>query len=543
MKKRILIIIALIMIISTIIRTVIVGYSFLSYSKENIQNESELITDIYLETTDKNKILNLIKHSKPIKSIKIINEFKNDILFDINKKIIISYYSIDNNKSLEIIYDGEIYFKKLENAILQLLGIALISLILIILIVNYFLTPYLEILESVKKSTQHILKGDFDYTLNTKLKGEAKNFTDSFNEFLSKLKDSFGVIEDKYTSLIEKTPSNNPLIDAKETISNLAEIFKFKRVIEEDMNVETILNRLVEVVEKFNIKHYALIGIDNSNKKIFFAKKEGDICCEIEENYSLCRAYRLKHEIKSKDFNNLCELHHCNNEYYCLPFSVEGNFTGILKIMYKKGENIEDNLAYIKAYLKETSSIVESKYTLELLKQQNIKDPLTGLYNRRYLEEILPKILASANRTQTKVGFLMVDIDYFKKVNDTYGHDAGDAILKGVSHIILNIIRESDIAVRFGGEEFLIILTDLKNEDDLLKVAEKIRKTIEKTKFSTKQGNINKTISIGAALYPDNCLKEWECIKYADLALYKAKNSGRNKVVLFSEKLKIDANY
>ena len=204
MKKRILIIIAIIMVISTIIRTVIVGYSFLSYSKENIQNESELIADIYLETTDKNKILNLIRYSKPIKDIKTINTSKNSIVFDINKKIIISYYPLNINKSLEIIYDGEIYFKKLENAILQLLAIALVSLILIILIVNYFLTPYLEILESVKKSTQHILKGDFDYKLNTKLKGEAKNFTDSFNEFLNKLKDSFGVIEEKYTSLIEK---------------------------------------------------------------------------------------------------------------------------------------------------------------------------------------------------------------------------------------------------------------------------------------------------------------------------------------------------
>jgi len=543
MKKRILIIIAVIMIISTIIRTVIVGYSFLGYSKEIIQNESELIADIYLETTNKNKILNLIRHSKPIKDVKTINTSKNSIVFDINKKIIISYYPLNINKSLEIIYDGEIYFKKLENAILQLLGIALVSLILIILIVNYFLTPYLEILESVKKSTQHILKGDFDYKLNTKLKGEAKNFTDSFNEFLNKLKDSFGVIEEKYTSLIEKKPSNNPLIDAKETINNLAEIFKFKRVIEEDMNVETILNRLVEVVEKFNIKHYALIGIDNSNQKIFFIKKSGDICCEIEENYSLCRAYRAKHEINSKDFDHLCELHHCNNEYYCMPFSVEGNFTGVLKIMYQQNENIEDKLAYIKAYLKETSAIIESKYTLELLKQQNIKDPLTGLYNRRYLEEVLPKILASANRTNTKVGFLMVDIDYFKKINDSYGHDVGDNVLKGVSNIILNNLRESDIAVRFGGEEFLIILTNLKNEDDLIKVAEKIRKKVEETKFATSKGTIKKTVSIGGALYPDHCQKEWECIKYADLALYKAKNSGRNKVVIFSEQLRIDANY
>ena len=542
MKKRILIIIALIMIISTIIKTLIVGFSFLNFSKEIIQNESELITDIMMEAIDKEKFIDLIKNSKAIKNIKYINKYKKGIYFDLNKKTITSFYPINNNESLEIVYEGKIYFAKIKNAIIQLLIIALISLIIIILILNYFLTPYLEILEDVKKSTQRILKGKFDYKLHTKLKGEAKDFVDSYNQFIDKLKSSFGTIEEKYTELIEKKPSGNPLEDAKDTINQLADIFKFKRIIEEDLNETVILDRLLEIVEHFNIQHYVLAGIDNNEQKTFYLKHKGDICCTIEENPTICRAYRCKHEVNSKDFENVCELHTCDNNYVCIPFSSEGNFTGILKIMYKN-EDLSDKLAYIKAYLKETSAIIESKYTLELLKKQSIKDPLTGLYNRRYLEETLPKILASANRNKTKVGFLMVDIDFFKKVNDTYGHDAGDNILKGVSTIILNSIRESDMAVRFGGEEFLIILTNLKSQEDLEKIAEKIRKSVEKTKFNTGKDIIYKTVSIGGALYPDQCKRAWECIKYADLALYKAKNSGRNKVVIFSPQLKIDANY
>ena len=284
--------------------------------------------------------------------------------------------------------------------------------------------------------------------------------------------------------------------------------------------------------------------MDNKEKKVFFSQNEGDICCDIIENPTECRAYRLKHPIDSRDYENLCSFHTCNNEYYCIPFSVEGNFTGILKIMYEKeNDNILKNIPYIKAYLKETSSIIESKYTLELLKKQSIKDPLTTLYNRRYMEEILPQIIASAKRRNSKIGFLMIDIDYFKKVNDTYGHDAGDKVLQTVSSIILNSIRESDIAVRFGGEEFLIILSDLNSKEDLLKIAEKIRQKVEKTKFNTGKEIIKKTISIGASLFPDDCQKTWECIKFADLALYKAKNSGRNRVVAFDEKLKKEANY
>ena len=544
MKRKILIIIALIMIISTIIRTLIVGYSFFDFSKQIIQNESKLISDIIMETSDKTKILNLIKNSKAIDDIEFIKNYKNGVIFDLKNQTITSYISINNNKSIKIVYKGKIYFNKFKNEIIQLLIIAFVSLIIIIAIVNYFLTPYLEILESVKKSTQHILTGDFNYKINTKLKGAAKEFVNTYNEFINKLNDSFGVIEEKYTSLIEKPKSQNPLTDAKETISQLADIFKFKRIIEEDRTSNIILERIITVIKKFNIKHYALIGIDNNEKKVFYINKEGDICCNIEENPTLCRAYRTKHTVDSRDFDNICPNHICNNGYYCIPFSVEGNFTGILKIMYNKNEKeILNNLPYIKSYLNEASSIIESKYTLKLLKKQSIKDPLTNLYNRRYMEEILPLIIANAKRKNSKVGFLMIDIDYFKKVNDTYGHDAGDKILKTVSDILINSLRESDLAVRFGGEEFLAILTNLKSKEDLFKAAEKIRTAVEKTKFNTGKDIINKTISIGGALYPDDCEKPWECIKFADLALYKAKNSGRNKVVIFDEKLKKESNY
>ena len=544
MKKRILFIIALIMIISTIIKTIIIGASFVSFSSQMIENQTMLLSDIIKEAKNKQKFLSLIQKSSPIKEIQIISGYKTSITYDVSKKVIISYAPINTTSSIKIIYKGDQYFQKFANAIIQLIAIALISLILIILIVNYFLTPYLEILEKIKTSTEKILHGDFSYRIDTKLKGEAKEFVDSYNDFIEKLNESFGVIEKKYTALIEKQPGNNPLVDAKETIEQLADIFKFKRVIENDLNEYVILNRIITVIKAFKIKHYALIGIDNNEKKVFFVEKEGDLCCNVDNNPSECRAYRLKKYIDSKDYKNLCTFHMCDNEYYCIPFSVEGNFTGILKIMYEKNDKETlKNIPYIKAYLTEASSIIESKYTLELLKKQSIKDPLTTLYNRRYMEEILPQIIASAKRKNTKIGFLMIDIDYFKKVNDTYGHDAGDRVLQTLSHIILNSIRESDIPVRFGGEEFLIILTDLNSKEDLKKVAEKIRETIQNTKFNIGKEIIKKTVSIGGALFPDDCDKPWECIKYSDLALYKAKNSGRNQTVIFDENLKKEANY
>jgi len=549
LKKKILIIIAIIMIISTIIRTLIVGISFLNFSNALIENQTTLIKEILEEVNDKEKFLKIIKNSHHIKNIKFIplettsKPIKID--YNIDKKTIISTIPFSKNLTLEIIFSGEDYFSKLQNAIIQLILIALISLIVIILIVNYFLTPYLEILEKVKSSTEEILKGNFSTEIDTKLKGEAKEFVDSYNDFLRKLRDSFGVIEEKYTSLIEKEKSDNPLNDAKETIEQLANIFKFKRLIEEDLNYEIILERLIEVIKSFNINHFGLVGIDNNEKEVFYSYIEGEICCDILNFPNSCRAYRLKKEVDSFKFEHVCQMHLCENYHVCIPFSTNGNFTGVVKIMFTEENEKEINhiLPYLRAYLNEVSSIIESKYTLELLHNQNIKDPLTGLFNRRYFEEILTHILANAKRNNTKLGFLMLDMDYFKKVNDTYGHDAGDMLLKELAEVIKNTIRESDIPIRFGGEEFLILLTNLKNKNDLLIAAEKLRKAIERHKFDIGEDEISKTVSIGASLFPTDCKTGWECIKYADIALYEAKNQGRNKVVLFDEKLKEKVSY
>jgi diguanylate cyclase (GGDEF)-like protein len=549
MKRKILFIIALIMIISTVIRTVIVGVAFYNFSAKIIENEGNLLKEILCEADEREKFIQIIEKSHHIKKIEFLDKKidESEIIADINKKEfkILIPLTHSTNKTLKITFYGEDYFNKIINAIIQLILIAIISLIAIILIVNYFLTPYLEILEKVKHSTASILKGDFNNKIDTTLKGEAKEFVNSFNTFLDKLNESFGVIEEKYTTLIEKEKSDNPLNDAKETIEQLANIFKFKRMIEEDNTVEEIYNRLVNVLEEFNIENFSIIGIDNPEQKSFKIYSKGEICCNVLDNYKSCRAFRLKKIINSYDFPNICSLHLCKNNYICIPFSASGNFTGILKINIAENEkeHIIHILPYIKAYLNEVSAIIEAKYTLDLLHNQSIKDPLTTLFNRRHLENILPMLIANAKRKNEKIAFLMIDMDYFKKVNDTYGHKAGDIVLKTLAKILKNSVRESDIVIRYGGEEFLILLQNVTDIIAAKKVAEKIRQAVENTEIQTEEATIKKTISIGISIYPDQCEKGWECIKYADLALYEAKKTGRNKVVLFNEKLISENHY
>ena len=538
MKKKILIIIAVIMIISTVIRTFIVGASFLNYSNSLIKNQTLLIADLFNEVQKKEKFLEIIKRSHPVKEIEIINGKKDEINYSFSNKTIISYIPVEFNKSLKIVFSADQYFDKLISALIQLILIALISLIIIIALVNHFLKPYLEILEKINESTKRILKGEFENKIALTLKGEAKEFIDSYNYFLQKLKESFGVIEEKYTTLIEKEKSNDPLNDAKETIEQLANIFKFKRLVEDDESYEIILKRLIEVIKEFGIRNFALIGIETRKNKANVIYSTDEVCCDIVNEYKNCRAFRLNKTINSLQVKNECLHHHCDLEYICLPFSSSGNFRGILKIMFNESEkaHIQNVLPYIKAYLNEVSSIIESKYTLEVLQIQNIRDPLTGLYNRRYLENVLPTIIEGAKRKDEKIGFLMLDMDHFKDVNDTYGHDAGDRVLEELAEIITKKIRKSDIAVRMGGEEFLVILTNLKNHSDIVKVAEKIREAVKDHSFKLSDTlEIHKTISIGAAIFPDNCSNALSCIKAADKALYDAKNSGRDRVVVYED--------
>lgn len=128
----------------------------------------------------------------------------------------------------------------------------------------------------------------------------------------------------------------------------------------------------------------------------------------------------------------------------------------------------------------------------------------------------------------------MCDLDYFKQVNDTYGHNVGDAVLKETAGAVRRSVRESDIVVRFGGEEFLVVLMDVQ-EGDSLRVAEKIRLAVRQLKIKFQDGVIQKTISLGISEFPVDAATFWSCIKFADVALYRAKEEGRDRSVRFTQ--------
>src|SRR6266545_3606442 len=168
------------------------------------------------------------------------------------------------------------------------------------------------------------------------------------------------------------------------------------------------------------------------------------------------------------------------------------------------------------------------------LQEQAISDSLTGLYNRRYLGEFLPRVLVRARRSATPVAVILIDLDHFKRINDSLGHEAGDIVLAAIGDLLKGKVRGGDIACRYGGEEFALVLP-ATGGDAAERRAEDIRLAIAGLRLSHAEKRLGKiTASFGIALFPDNAGDTDSILRVADVALYAAKGAGRNRVIVGS---------
>ncbi len=216
----------------------------------------------------------------------------------------------------------------------------------------------------------------------------------------------------------------------------------------------------------------------------------------------------------------------------CLPLVAQGETLGVLHFASPRDMDWTQSERQLAAAVAEQTSLTFASLELrESLRQQAIRDPLTNLYNRRYLMETAAQEISRASRRNQRLGLLMMDLDHFKQVNDQYGHDIGDLILKEFSSLVKLIVRDEDIPCRYGGEEFTLILPETDHKG-VVKVAEKIRTKIRDHDFyfgSRSYAPI--TVSIGGAVFPENGKTIDALLKNADDALYRAKEAGRDRVV------------
>jgi diguanylate cyclase (GGDEF)-like protein/PAS domain S-box-containing protein len=225
--------------------------------------------------------------------------------------------------------------------------------------------------------------------------------------------------------------------------------------------------------------------------------------------------------------------------YLCVPLM---GFDGVLGMLYlgalpAGSDTVQDRWERLAETFARSIALALANLSLRLqLHSQSIRDPLTGIYNRRYLDEALDREIRRAIRHKQPIGIVMLDIDHFKKFNDTYGHEAGDILLQAMSAFIQMNVRSEDIACRYGGEEFLLILSGA-SLGDTWRRAEQLRLGVEKMEVKHRGKPLHHvTISLGIASFPRHGMNATDVVNAADAALYRAKTGGRNRVVAAADK-------
>jgi len=388
----------------------------------------------------------------------------------------------------------------------KIILITIVFLIIALYIAKRFVKPYIKLFNDLEDGISKAYSGDFSSYVQTQLSDEAGKVAEKLNE--------------------------------------LSEIFRFKKTIELDDKKEIIYERLSHILEeRFQIKRFLIMEIDDksSTRKIIYNTIEKNKLPESAYGITAndCRAYRTSSDVLSSEFYKICMTCYSEGcEYFCMPFKISDSISIVLHIRENsidKIDKIRSLEPIIRNYFELAQPVLESKYLTDILKEKSLRDSLTGLYNRGYLENISSEI------EKKNCILFMIDIDLFKNVNDTYGHDIGDEVIIALAESLKQSIKGSDIALRFGGEEFLLILFDI-NSEDAIKIANKIKDTFFQIVFETHINNFSKTVSIGIAQHtPLKKLKS--SIKEADIALYYAKEHGRNKVVLYEEFMKKEVEH
>jgi diguanylate cyclase (GGDEF)-like protein len=224
--------------------------------------------------------------------------------------------------------------------------------------------------------------------------------------------------------------------------------------------------------------------------------------------------------------------------YLCVPLIAQGKMLGLLHLQHLEMElrpsihagSIDSGLYLAITVAEEVGLALANLNLRETLHEQSIRDPLTGLYNRRFLEDSLIRELARAKRKTHPLSIILLDIDHFKRINDTFGHGAGDVVLRRLGLLLQAYVRESDIACRVGGEEFSLLLPEGSLQIATQR-AEDIRKAINDLTLKYEDQDLGPvTVSMGVATYPEHGMTADPLIRAADQVLYDAKHKGRNRV-------------
>lgn len=406
-------------------------------------------------------------------------------------------------------------------------------------------TPLLLTAGEIRGTVEKACEGDFSGQVVRRSDDEVGQIADDVNRLTAALRERLGQIRGKVAQLLQSPPDEgNLIVSTASMVESLVGVARFRQAIEEDESRVEIYARLARTLrQEVGVGHLAIYELDPEGEQLSAVEFEGQTGAqaswcrgEIFSRSSACRACRTFHVIDGSEAEGFCgsfdaTVREQGLVHLCLPLLLSGKSGGVLQLVFGASERsrVYAQLPRIQAYLREMASVLEVRRAVERLRDSSLRDVLTGLRNRRFLEETLPALIASTDRRRASLSVVMLDLDHFKEVNDGLGHDAGDAVLKEFAALLSGSVRAADLVVRSGGEEFLVLLPDTDGDAAML-VAEKLRLTVAAHAFCAAGKLLHRTVSIGYAEYPGAGSDFRAVLKAADQALYRAKAGGRDRV-------------
>lgn len=420
--------------------------------------------------------------------------------------------------------------RMVRNLMLSKLVVVLFLLTALAVLISIAFTKWFSPLTNITRILKGIALGDYDRPLEPARYAEFEGIVEAAERMRSDIKSTFYRLND-LSSFGMRAVS---VIREEEAYKLLVHYVKRLGI------DETIIALCEEGHRRGRVVAYYCRQTDEEQYYAEPVSRFGFTClkdvehCQAVRTLSPCIVNNLTSDLGCR---NVCIVYPQMHSYACYPLTIGGRSLGWVKASSTNPDYFDPELRKsLEGYISITAAVVANLRLSELNKLLSLTDPLTKLYNRRFLEEYFDRQVAEANRRQEPFVIIFLDIDQFKLINDTYGHELGDKVLATVARTIRNSLRQVDLMVRYGGEEFIIVLPGTNLEGGFT-VAEKIRQTIASTPIKLESGEtMFLTVSLGLAIYvPGSNLNVDEMIQQADEAMYQAKLMGKNQVVVWKK--------
>ena len=443
------------------------------------------------------------------------------------------------------IYD--IIFSSEDEFLAFIVGASLITMIVLMFSVKSFST----ISASIQDAIISAINGDFTRRVRSRMIG-TDELAKILNKLLESLDKNLAAIDTKIATIFiynKLLYNKNPLMRLSEVMNEVVALYSFKNKIDSMKKTNDIYKEIQVVIQKY-IKYKSLIFAELVNDEIVSGYKiENDANMKVMAGEINSIEKRLENDNRNilySDEKGSVFISTSTGGLHAidLKFVISDKLMIYYSIMLSSKKELaekEKSITRIYNYMREARHIINNKMLMKEIEESSYTDPLTKAYNRFFLDKHGDKLKEKLEK-HISFGMLILDIDHFKNINDTYGHAVGDAGIVLLVETIRKVIRPIDKLVRYGGEEFVVIL-DNADMEEAKRVAEKIRTAFAMAKKCSRgELTFNKSVSIGVSVMPEFSKDIWECINQADTALYEAKEGGRNRVIPYSNEVQARAD-